>query len=90
MAGKRFFTGVSPQMYGQVAQSRGPEVAHIAGEGFFHMLKQFHESFSNILSTFPFPVKESNFMNIKFCQTVAGIIMMGQFPRNFSLIFPDY
>jgi len=36
----------------------GPEVAHIAGEGFFHMLKQFHEFFSNKLSTFPFPVKE--------------------------------
>ena len=27
-----------------------------------------------------------NFMNIKICQTVAGIIMMGQFPR----IFPNY
>jgi hypothetical protein len=45
MAGKRFFTGVSPHMYGQVAQSCGPEVAHIAGEGFFHMLKQFHKFF---------------------------------------------
>ena len=59
MAGKRLFTGVSPHMYGQVAQSRGPEVAHIAGEGFVHMLKQFHEFFKQtFIKTIPFPVKE--------------------------------
>ena len=34
--------------------------------------------------------KGMNFMNIKICQTVAGIIMMGQFPRNFSFIFLAY
>ena len=54
MTGKRFFTGVSPQMYGQVAQSRGPEVAHIAGEGFFHMLKQFNISFQTYFHHFRF------------------------------------
>ena len=86
MTGKRFFTGVSPQMYGQVAQSRGPEVAHIAGEGFFHMLKQFHIFFFKHTFNISVSGKGMNFMNIKICQTVAGIIMMGQFPR----IFPDY
>ena len=40
MAGERLFTSVSPQMNGQVAQARGTEVAHIAGEGFLQMLKQ--------------------------------------------------
>jgi hypothetical protein len=75
MAGKRFFTGMSPQVYGQVAQSCGPEVAHIAGEGFFHMLKQFHEFFKQTAFIISVSGKGINFI-IKICQTVAGISMM--------------
>ena len=39
VACKRFFARVSPHVYGQVAQARGTEVAHIAGEGFQGVLQ---------------------------------------------------
>ena len=39
VTGKWLFARVSPHMNCQVAQARGPEVAHIAGEGFLHVLK---------------------------------------------------
>ena len=39
VAGKWLFARVSPHMNCQVAQARGTEVAHIAGEGFLHVLK---------------------------------------------------